>query len=136
MPDLPDESDAAWDDDAFWLAVAYPYLALGDVSAVRRLVPAIAILLAKAPFGDPGEIMRGLRHKLEAIVAPDWDVLVDACIGAAASRRLGTKLWALDQLAVLEDERARSAFEQALLHAESSIRQAGELGLSRLARRD
>jgi hypothetical protein len=51
--------------------------------------------------------MRGLRHSLEAIFNPDWNALADICIDAAKSPRLGTKLWAIDQLIVLEDPRAR-----------------------------
>jgi hypothetical protein len=134
LPALPDESDASWDDDRFWRAAVFPFVVLRDLAASRRLAPAIEILLSKASFGDPGEVMRGLRHMLEAIVAPNWDVLADACIRAAVSPRHGIKLWALQQLAVLEDERARPTFEQALHHPEVSIREAAELGLRRLVR--
>src|SRR5688572_29865330 len=66
IPPLVDEDDASWNDNAYWMGVAYPYLALAGVAAERRLLPAIGLLLERACFGDPGETMRGLRHDLEA----------------------------------------------------------------------
>ena len=107
LPPLADEDDASWDDPTYWVRVAYPYLALVQLAAERRLRPAIRPLLDHACFGDPGEIMRGLRHGLEAIVNPDWSVLADICIEAAQTERPGTILWSVDQLVVLDDERAR-----------------------------
>ena len=56
--------------------------------------------------------MRGLRHDLEAIVNPNWSVLADACLDAARSPRLGTRLWAIDELIRLEDPRARPLHER------------------------
>lgn len=99
-----------WEGEYVWTHIALPYLALADIAADRRIGGAINLLLAKACFGDPGEIMRGLRHNLEAIVDHDWTTLTDACIEATRSPRLGTKLWALHELAILEDDRARPVF--------------------------
>jgi len=132
LPPLVDETDTSWDSDTYWSAVAYPYIILADVAAKRRLRPAIQLLLERACFGDPGEIMRGLRHSLEAIVNPDWAALADECIVAARSSRSGTVLWAVDQLAVLNDPRARPVFEGALSRPEPEIRDAARLGLKRL----
>lgn len=81
---MPDEEDPAWDQDAIWQE-AYRFLALADVAAVRRLKPAIRLLLDRACYGDPGEMLRGLRHAFEAIVKPDWTELADICLGAAPS---------------------------------------------------
>jgi hypothetical protein len=132
LPALVDESDASWNSDAYWHDVAYPYIALADVAAQRRLRPAIRLLLDRACFGDPGEIMRGLRHSLEAIVNPDWHALADECIAAARSPRSGTVLWAMHQLAVLEDAGARPVFEHALSSPEPQIRDFARVGLDRL----
>ncbi|HEX6738475.1 MAG TPA: hypothetical protein VF310_09395 [Vicinamibacteria bacterium] len=131
---LADEGDPCWTRE-YWSQVAYPYVALGDVAARRRLRAAIRLLLDRACFGDPGEIMRGLRHSLEAIVDPDWEALVEDCLAAARSARRGTRLWALDTLAMLDDPRARPVFEAALGDPASLIREVAEIGLERLAER-
>jgi hypothetical protein len=132
LPPLADESDPCWDDQAYWIDVAYRYVALADVAARRRLRAAIRPLLDRACYGDPGEIMRGLRHQLEAIVNPDWAALADVCLEAARSNRLGTRLWAIDQLAVLDDPRARPVFEEALRSESEEIQQSARIGLRRL----
>lgn len=131
---LEDESSARWNDDAYWHAAAYPFVALADVAALRKLRPAIRLLLDRACFGDPGELMRGLRHGFEAIVNPDWAALADICMAACASARPGTRLWALEELAILEDPRARPLFEQALHDRLEEIRSAARSGLERLER--
>lgn len=132
LPALRDEDDPAWDDEVYWAGVAYPYLALADVAAERRLWPAVRLLLDRACFGDPGEIMRGLRHSLEAIANPDWAALAEACIAAIATGRPGTVLWAADELAILDDPRAFPVFEK-LRHSEHArIREVAALGLERL----
>ena len=133
LPVLADEDDPCWTAE-YWNAVAYPYLALADVAGERRLRAAIPLLLERACFGDPGEIMRGLRNTLEAIVAPEWDVLADACLAAAASERAGARMWALDELAVLDDPRAKPLFEAALQDKSSDVRMVAEIGLERLAK--
>jgi hypothetical protein len=45
--------------------------------------------------------MRGLRHKLEAVVNPDWDALTDVCIQAASRPQRGARLWAISELGIL-----------------------------------
>lgn len=131
IPALADESDPCWGGPEYWAAVAYPYLALADVAAQRRLRAAIPLLLERACFGDPGEIMRGLRHTLEAIVQPEWHVLADLCLSAAGSPRLGTRLWSLDQLIVLDDPRAREHF-RAALEGPQALSSVARIGLDRL----
>jgi hypothetical protein len=133
IPPLADEHDATWEDEAYWVAVAYPYLALADVVAERGLCRGMSLLLERASFGDPGEIMRGLRHNLEAIAKPDWEILTDVCLLAARSERRGTRLWAIDQLVVLDDPRAKPVFEEALHDGSEEIRSLAEVGLARLA---
>src|SRR5689334_11691973 len=71
IPVLPDEDDPAWDSATIWVDQAFPYLALAGLCSDRQLKPAIALLLERACYGDPGEIMRGLRHYLEAIIKPN-----------------------------------------------------------------
>src|SRR6266545_6271313 len=83
LPVLPDEQDAAWEDERTWYDLADRFVALADVAAHRRLYSAIPLLLERASYGDPGEMMRGLRHSLEAIVNPDWHRLTDICIQMA-----------------------------------------------------
>ncbi len=134
LPPLLDEQDASWEDDAYWMRVAYPYLALADLSAQRRLPAAISLLLERACFGDPGEIMRGLRHALEAIANPDWALLADRCLHALESNRPGTVLWAVEQLLVLADERARPQLVALTRSEHERIASAATAALDRLAR--
>ncbi len=129
---LADESDACWEDDSYW-QTANLYLALAEISATRKLRPAIKLLLERAAYGDPNEIMRGLRHSLEAIVNPDWAFLTEVCLEAAQSPRLGTQLWAIDELGLLEDPRAKPIFEEAIKNGPEEIRWRAENGLQRLA---
>jgi hypothetical protein len=129
---LPDESDSRWDDDAFWLTVAYRFLGLGKVAASRGLRPAVRLMLERACYGDPGETMRGLRHTFEAIYKPDWKSLADEYLPLARSPRLGTRLWAIDGLIGLDDARAIPVFEASVREDPQEIRWRAEIGLGRL----
>jgi hypothetical protein len=131
LPPLPDEDDPAWKQNATW-QMAYQFVALAEVAATRRLKPAIRLLLERACYGDPGEMFRDLRHASEAIVNPRWSELADICLEAATSPRLGTRLWAIDQLVVLDDERARSIFDESMRNDPQEIRWRAEIGLERL----
>jgi hypothetical protein len=134
MPPLADESDAAWDDPSYWSDFAYRYVALSHVAAERKLRPAVRLLLERACNGDPGELMRGMRHSFEAIFAPDWRGLADVCMELCASERAGTRIWAADQLMILDDPRAKPVFERALNDDNAEVRGAAATGLERLAR--
>ena len=136
IPALADEDDPIWNDKEYWRDTAEVFLALSDISAKRRLRPSIRLLLERACYGDPGEIMRGLRHRLEAIAYPDWDYLAEICLDLAHSPRKGTRLWAIEQLAILEDPRAKSLFERSIEIEPSSISAAAAAGLKRLIRRN
>ncbi|BDI33494.1 hypothetical protein CCAX7_55450 [Capsulimonas corticalis] len=122
MPVLPDEGDPAWSDERTWRDHADLFVALADIAAERRLRPAVLLLLERACFGDPGEMMRGLRHRLEAIVNPDWDFLTEACIIAAKLPQRGARLWAVSELGVLRDQRALPVLEEALRDEAAEIR--------------
>jgi hypothetical protein len=134
LPPLADEADPVWNDETYWTNFAYRYVALSDVSAERRLRPAVRLLLERACDGDPGEMMRGLRHAWEHIFNPDWVALADVCIALSASRRPGTRRWAIDQLMILDDPRARPVFANALHEAVAEIRDIAVIGLERLDR--
>jgi HEAT repeat protein len=132
LPPMADEDDRCWNTAAYWMTVAYPYVAFADLAAERLLRPAIRLLLDRACFGDPGEIMRGLRHALEAIVDLDWTALADDCLAAIQTARPGTVLWATEQLAILDDPRARPIFEELVRSPHERIREAAAIGLDRL----
>jgi HEAT repeat protein len=89
-------SSAAW-------ARANLFVALGGVCAARRLRPAAKLLLERASDGDPGEMMRGLRHSLEAIFNPDWGDLARVCVECLRSERAGTRMWAANELGILRE---------------------------------
>lgn len=131
---LADEDDPVWMNEEYWLKIADAYLAFADISERRRLRPSIPLLLDRACYGDPGEIMRGLRHRLEAIVEPDWAYLADICLDRANSPRKGTRLWSIYQLAILDDSRAKLTFERAVETEPSLISDVANIGLQRLAR--
>jgi hypothetical protein len=131
LPPLADEGDPIWRDKAYW-RVAYRFVSLSDVAAQRRLRPAVRLLLERACNGDPGEMMRGLRHASEYIFNPDWAALADICIELSASKRPGTRLWAIDQLMILNDPRARQVFENALNDNNEEIRNIAGIALERL----
>jgi len=134
LPELLDETAPEWASEEYWNSAVFPFMALSDIAGERKLLPAIRLLLDRACFGDPGEFMRGLRHSFERIVNPNWSVLADICITASVSQRLGTKLWALNQLAILDDARAKPIFELAVNDGPDEIRWIANLGLDRLTR--
>jgi hypothetical protein len=129
---LPDESDPRWNDDHFWFIIAYRFLGLGEVAALRKLRPAVRLMLERACYGDPGETMRGLRHTFEAIYNPDWKSLADEYLVLARAPRLGTRLWAIDGLIVVDDARAIPVFEESVREDPEDIRWRAEIGLERL----
>jgi hypothetical protein len=131
FPPMPDENDPAWEQEDTWQE-ARRYVALSDIAASRRLKPAIRLLMDRACYGDPGEMFRGLRHAFEGIVNPNWSELTDICLDASRSSRRGTRLWAIDQLTVLEDERARPVFEDSIRSDPEEIRWRSEVGIERL----
>lgn len=100
---LPPETSDAWSAEATWER-ARLFVALADLAAKRKLRAAAPLLLERASLGDPGEMMRGLRHTLEAIFKPDWEALAAVCLVRLQSKAPGARLWALDQLAVLRDQ--------------------------------
>ncbi|MCW3060279.1 MAG: repeat protein [Capsulimonas sp.] len=134
MSVLPDEDDPAWTEEGTWRDQANLFVALADITAERRLRPAILLLLERACFGDPGEMMRGLRHSLEAIVNPDWDYLVEICIAAARLPQRGARLWAIEELGVLRDKRALPVLEEALRDETPEIQSAAERSIQMIQR--
>jgi len=68
----------------------------------------------------------------QEIMADDWSALADVCIEAASGERPGTVLWALDQLLVLDDERARPLLEQLVASEHGEIRHLASLAVRSL----
>jgi hypothetical protein len=134
LPALADEDDPAWNSDGYWERIAYPYLAFADAAAERKIRRAARPLLERASYGDPGEIMRGLRHPLEAIFNPDWAALADEYLAVARWERLGTRMWAIAGLAVVDDPRAAMVFEASIREDPEDIGAYAAIGLKRLAR--
>jgi hypothetical protein len=115
LPVLPDEDDKLWNDDATWTDLAYVFVALLDVARERKLSNTIALFLERACYGDPGEMMRGIRHSFEHMVAPDWDALTQICVNLLAQNPpAGARLWTLHQLGILRDTNALDAIIHAL----------------------
>ena len=130
---LADEVDPCWDSDDYWQRIVYPYLAFADVAAQRKLRRAVRLLLERACYGDPGEIMRGLRHSLEAIYNPDWAALADEYLAVARAERLGTRMWAMAGLIVMDDPRAIPVFEASMREDPPEIGSYAKIGLKRLS---
>jgi hypothetical protein len=104
---LPDETDPSWDHDSIWARTDL-LIALADLIAARRLEQGIGLVLDKMCFGDPGEVMRSMRHSLEAAISPDWRRLAEICGERCASERAGTRYWAVQELGVLREPSAMS----------------------------
>jgi hypothetical protein len=124
LPVLPDEQDPVWEEDRTWYELADRFVALADLAAHRRLYSAIPLLLERASYGDPGEMMRGLRHSLEAIVKPEWHRLTDICMQMAQAPQRGARLWSIDELGILRDPRAVPTLINALDDAADQVRAA------------
>lgn len=101
---LPSDQGATWQSEASsaWQR-AHILLALAELAAQRGLAEAVPLVLERMCFGDPGELMRGVRHSLEEAVRGDWELLARQCQAACASPAPGARLWAADELAVLRD---------------------------------
>lgn len=133
---LPDESDSRWNDEAFSFTSAYRFRGLAQVARLRKLRPAVRLILERASYGDPGETMRGLRHVFEGIYGPEWNLLADEYLALARAERLGTRMWAIAGLQVLDDPRAVPVFEASLREDPKDIRFFAEIGLKRLGRKE
>jgi hypothetical protein len=129
IPPLADEDDPCWDREDYWQQVAYLYLALWKIARERRLRAAIPLMLERACYGDPGEIIRSLCHALEAIVAPNYGELSEPCLAAARSPRPGARLWAIFLLKRLREPRALPVFEQVMKDPAARVREEAEMGL-------
>ena len=134
LPPLADEDNPVWNEDRYWREFAYRYVALSDVAAERKMRPAVRPLLERACNGDPGEMMRGLRHSFERIFDPDYAALANVCMELCGSKRAGTRLWAINQLMILDDPRARKVFHDALNDELEEVRRLAAVGLERLNR--
>jgi len=132
---LRDETDQIWNTSEYWKNEAYRFVALADLVAKRKLRDGVRLLLERASFGDPGEMMRGLRHSCEAAFNPDWIGLAAACTPLAGSARPGTRLWAIDQLRVLDDPAAEPVFRRALSDELQAVREVAASGIARLDRK-
>jgi hypothetical protein len=125
-----DERSAA-SEEIFWQQACL-YLALTEICAVRQLKPGARLILEKAEFGDPGSIMRGIRHALERIYNPDWAGLAQVCIDAFKTGRPGTQIWAMSELRILEQPFARVVFEDVLQRRDLLYVSDAEQGIGRL----
>jgi hypothetical protein len=129
---LPEERDPRWNDESFWLTVAYRFLGLGDVARQRRLRPAVRLMLERACYGDPGETMRGLRHVFEGIYDSQWGPLADEYLALARHERLGTRMWAIAGLMILDDRRSIPIFLESVRDDPKDISSCAKIGLKRL----
>jgi hypothetical protein len=110
-------------------------MGLVKLAAARRLRAAIPPILARACYGDPVDRMRTLLPAFEAIMDPDWSALADICMEAARSERLGTVLWSVAQLSMLDDERARPLLTRWADFGDKFIAPYARTGLDRLNRK-
>lgn len=122
MPVLPDEDDSAWNNNQTW-QVAYLFVALGDIAATRKLLLALPLLIERASYGDPGEMMSDLCHQLEEIVAPDLKYLIRVCTDCAQSPRPGARLWALFELGRLCEFQSLQTLIDALQDEKQMVRE-------------
>jgi hypothetical protein len=127
----PLDERTATSEDAFWVH-ATVYLALAEICAVRRLKPGARLILEKAERGDPGSIMRGMRHALERIYDPDWAGLAEVCIDAFNTGLPGARVWAMSELRILDQPFARPFFEDVLQRNDIEFVSDAGQGIARL----
>jgi hypothetical protein len=70
----------------------------------------------------------------EAIYNPDWSALADEYLAVARAERLGTRMWAIASLMVVDDPRAASVFEASVREDPKDISWYSDAGLERLRR--
>jgi hypothetical protein len=125
-----DETNAT-SEEVFWTQ-ANLYLALSEICAVRRLKAGARLILEKGDDGDPGSIMRGMRHALERIYDPDWAGLAQVCIDAFKTGIPGAKVWGMSELRILDQPFARPLFEEILQTKDVEYVSDAEQGIARL----
>jgi hypothetical protein len=128
---LPDEDHKSWSSQKLWQR-AHLFVALGSIAADRKLRDAPQLLLERACHGDPGELMRGLRHQVEAIYTPHWKALAQLCVKLSASRRPGTRLWSVHQLGVLREPGAIGALAARMADTSPLVREEADQALKML----
>lgn len=133
FPVLAPEDAPQWEEAEYWNDGLYQFLALAEESARRRLEAAIPLLLDRATDFDQDGDLEGLRHCFEEIMTPRWAELADICMDKARSDHAGTRKWSFYQLTVLDDMRAKTLFERALLDPHPDIQDIAQIGLERLA---
>lgn len=119
---LPPESHKDWNEESTWLA-AYRFLAFSDLCATRRIRASVPLLLDRASSGDPGEMMRGLRHTLEGIFDPDRSGLAAVLCESTKSASPGARRWALNELGTLRDSVASAAVMSRLVDEIEVVRE-------------
>jgi hypothetical protein len=132
LPTLPEEENAAWDNDNFWREVAEPYLVLGDVIATRKLKSGVKPLLERACYGDPGEIMRGLCHTLEKAVDGDSEYLLQVCLEATKHLNPGARLWAVHEIGRIRKATVLDVLENALHDEKELVREQAKVAIEKV----
>lgn len=130
---LPDETSTTWSTPDTW-GRAYLFVALADIAAQRRLTEAAPLLLERASYGDPGSMMRDLRHALEGIFDPDWNSLTELCVRLSSSSRPGTRQWCVEQLGTGADPSSEGPLRSRLADEAPLVREAAQRALARLGR--
>ena len=99
---LPPERTPPWDDEEndAW-ARAYLLVALTGLIAERGLVDAVPDVLAKMCLGDPGEMMRGMRHDIEALFRENPARHAQVLRDASRSDHDGARYWAFEWLPMI-----------------------------------
>jgi hypothetical protein len=129
LPVLPDEymgelekvPNPAWQTETT-RQHAYLFVALADLVAQRKLRQGVPLLLERASYGDFGEMMRDLRHSLEATFNPDWDALAKVCLEIAKYPHRGARLWAIAELGILKQSDTLQTLLDALYDSAELVR--------------
>lgn len=130
---LPPDQGTTWERADTWNN-AHILIALAAVAGERQLAEAVPLVLERMCFGDPGEVMRGVRHSLEDAVAGDWQLLAQHCEEACRSPQPGARLWAADELAVLREPRSLRVLITLLDDPVVEVAEAAAFALNGIAR--
>lgn len=123
MTALPPYRGRAWESEEPW-AAAQLLVAHAAVAAERRLRSPLPLILDRMRLGDPGEMMRGMRHSLEAGVSHDLSLLAALCVAACSSANPGARYWAVQELGIVKECSTISSAVALLRDLESEVAEA------------
>lgn len=131
LPVLPDEFNKQSDiplDDLHWSEpetdrLLDRYLALVAIVRDRKLRAGVPLLMERASYGDMGESMRRVWGSLSSVFDSDRATWNDLCFRMVQSPHRGVRLWMIQEISCIADERSLSVIINGLHDPAPMIRE-------------